>query len=111
VRGNNGAIEAIVERALKTFDGVAPKGEAFHVQALELASKEVVGLRPAILPQSSAIDDLRRFRHRFRKRYDVDLEIGLLHPVIQSAVGAWPRIRASLAEFGAFVDECAKAAG
>jgi len=106
-----GAIEAIVERALKTFDGVTPKGEAFHVQVLELASKEVAGLRPAILPQSSAIDELRRFRHRFRKRYDVDLEIGLLHPVIQSAVGAWPRIRASLAAFGAFVDECAKAAG
>lgn len=106
-----GAIEAIVERAIKTFDGMTPKGEAFHVQLLEAASKEVAGLRPAILPQSSAVDELRRFRHRLRKRYDVDLEMGLLHPVIQSAVGAWPQIRASLATFSAFVDECIKAAG
>jgi hypothetical protein len=106
-----GAIEAIAERALKTFEGVTPKGEASHVEVLERASKEVAGLRPAILPQSSAIDELRRFRHRFRKRYDVDLEIEQLHPVIQSAIDAWPQIRASLAAFGAFVDECAKAAG
>lgn len=105
------AIEAIAERALKTFDGVTSKGEDFHIKVLELASKEVVGLRPAILPQSSALDELRRFRHRFRKRYDVDLEIGLLHPIIQSATGAWPQIHASLAAFDAFVDECIKAAG
>lgn len=106
-----GAIEAIAERALKTFDGVTPKGDASHVEVLERASGEVAGLRPAILPRASALDELRRFRHHFRKRYDVDLEIERLHPVIQSAVGAWPQIRASLAEFGAFVDECAKAAG
>ncbi len=106
-----GAIEAIAERALKTFDGVTLKGEDFHIKVLELASKEVERLRPAILPQSSALDELRRFRHRFRKRYNEDLEVGLLHPIIQSAIGAWPQIRDSLAAFGAFVDECIEVAG
>lgn len=103
-------MEAIAERALRTFDGDVPRGEASHVELLERASNEVPRLRPAILPKSDAIDELRRFRHRFRKRYDEDLESGRLHPLIQSAIRAWPEIRASLVGFGAFVDECAKIA-
>ena len=104
------AIEAIVERSLKTLDGASPRGEDWHIQLLELASASVEGVRDAILPKDAAVDELRRFRHRFRKRYDAVVELTLLRPVIATAVEAWPRIRAHLAKFSAFVDACAAAA-
>jgi hypothetical protein len=60
--------------------------------------------------RDGAIDEPRRFRHRFRKRYDEGLEVDKLHPVIKSAVAAWPRIRANLATWEAWVIDCAKIA-
>lgn len=105
-----GAVEAILEQSLKTFDGKTPEGEGSHVQLLEQASTEVDGVRIVVLPRDGAIDELRRFRHLFRKRYDVSLESIEIHPVIKSAVAAWPRIRNNLATWEAWVLECAKVA-
>ena len=105
-----GAIEATIERSLKIFDGASPDGVDSHVQLLEQASRAVEGVRGVILPHDDAVDELRRFRHRFRKRYDVDIEPALLQPVIKAAVTSWPRIRAHLDGFAAFVEECAKVA-
>jgi hypothetical protein len=104
------AIEAILERSLKTFDGTVPGGNASHIQLLEQASTAVAGTRGVILPQDDAIDELRRFRHQFRKRYDVTLKVDQLHPVIKNAVTSWPRIRSHLASFAQFVDKCVEAA-
>lgn len=105
-----GAIEAIAERSLKVFDGYVPTGEANHVRLLQQASSAVEDIRGPILPSDGVIDDLRRFRHRFRKRYEDDLEPAHLSPLIKDAVEAWPRIRAHLVGFAAFVDECTRAA-
>lgn len=80
------AIEAMLERALKTFDGGLPVGDSSHIELLERASAEVPGVRPLILPNLTAVDELRRFRHRLRKRYDVDLEPARLQPIIQTAL-------------------------
>ena len=105
-----GAIEAIVERCLKTFDGAAPGGEDSHIRLLELGSVAVAGVRGVILPRDPVVDELRRFRHRFRKRYDDDLEVEHLHPLVKSSVAAWPTIRGHLSAFASFVDLCAKVA-
>jgi hypothetical protein len=102
------AIEAIIERSLKLFDGTPTQGQDWHMRLLELASKEVPDLRPAILPTNEAVDELRRFRHRIRKRYDVDVDPDRLFPVLQTAVAEWPNIRAHIVVFSAFVDECAR---
>jgi hypothetical protein len=104
------AIESIVERSLKVFDGAVPDGEGSHIQLLERAAAPLDGVRDVILPKNEVVDELRRFRHRFRKRYDVDLEPARLQPVIKSAVAEWPTIRAHLATFAAFVDECVEVA-
>ena len=105
-----GAIESFVERSLKTFDGRIEEGEGSHIQLLEQASKEAKGVRGVILPRNATVDELRRFRHRFRKRYDVDLDPTLIHPVVRKALAAWPEIRGHLESFAAFVDECIKVA-
>ena len=105
-----GAVEDFVVRALKIFDGQVPSGDDSHIRLLEQGSLEVPGKRGVILPKSDAIDELRRFRHRFRKRYDADLDVGLLHPVVKNAVAAWPTIRAHLVDFVSWVETCAKEA-
>jgi hypothetical protein len=104
------AIEAILERALKVFDGTAPEGNHSHVQLLQQAARPVEGVRDAILPQDDVVRDLRRFRHRLRKRYDDELDPTLLDPLIKAALNAWPKIRAHLEKFAAFTEECAKIA-
>jgi hypothetical protein len=105
-----GAIEAIAERSVKVFDSDAPTGAANHTRLLQQASSAVEGVRGPILPSDDVIDDLRRFRHRFRKRYEDDLEPALLLPLIKDALAAWPQIRAHLVGFAEFVDDCAKVA-
>ncbi len=105
-----GAIEAVVERSVKTFDGPFPDGDDSHIRLLEQGASAVDGVRPVILRRDSTIDDLRCFRHRFRKRYDVDLDVGRLHPVVKTAIGGWPHIRAQIVAFATFVDECARVA-
>jgi hypothetical protein len=104
------AIEAVAERSLKVFDGDIPAGEANHKQLLRQASSAVEGIRGPVLPSDVVIDKLRRFRHRFRKRYEDDLEPAHLSPLIKDTVAAWPRIQAHIAGFAAFVDECARVA-
>jgi hypothetical protein len=104
------AIEAIIERALLVFDGALPIGEDSHIQLLEQAAREVRDVRPVILPTNRAVDELRRFRHHMRKRYDVDLDPARLHRVVRVALEGWPGIREDLAAFVAFVDECIKEA-
>jgi hypothetical protein len=104
------AIEAITERALKVFDGYVATGEDSHLQLLERALSAREGIRGPILPPDDLFDELRRFRHRFRRRYDDELEPAYFHPLIQSAVKAWPSIRAHLVGFAEFVDDCAKVA-
>jgi ribonuclease HepT-like protein len=61
-------------------------------------------------PKDSAVDELRRFRHKLRHRYDVTIEVDQLHPVIKNAVASWPRLRAHLAAFAGFVDQCLEVA-
>jgi hypothetical protein len=106
-----GAIEAMVERGVRTFDGVSPSGDDWHIRLLERAAKEVPGVRVAILPTSDAVDELRRFRHRVRKRYDDELDASLLGEVISSTIEGWADIRTSLVTFVRFVDDCATQAG
>jgi hypothetical protein len=106
-----GAIEDFVERSLKTFDGHVPVGEDSHMRLLQAGAMEAPGLRGVILPRFDAIDELRRFRHRFRKRYDSTLDAGLVHPVLQSTLAAWPAIRGHLVEFVEFVEKCLETAG
>jgi ribonuclease HepT-like protein len=100
------AIESFVERSLKTFDGTVPGGADSHIRLLEEGAREVTGMRPAILHRGEPVDELRRFRHRFRKRYDDDLDPELLHDTARSVLAAWPTIRAELASFADFVDKC-----
>ena len=85
-----------------------PPTPACLYQLIEQGSAAVPGVRGVILPRDAAIDELRRFRHRFRKRYDVEIDVVLLHAVVKIALEAWPTIRAHIAAFSAFVDECAK---
>jgi hypothetical protein len=105
-----GAIEDIIERSIKVFDGIEPSGESSHIKMLELAAVEVPGKRPAILSTDPAVDSLRRFRHRFRKRYAVQLDPSLLYPVVVQAVQSWPHVKAQLAVFADFIDDCIRTA-
>lgn len=48
LQGLYAAIEAILQRSVKLFDGPLPQGEDWHIQLLNAAAQEVTG-RPVIL--------------------------------------------------------------
>lgn len=108
LQGLYAAIEAILQRSVKLFDGPLPQGEDWHIQLLNAAAQEVTG-RPVILPQHDTVDELRRFRHFAHKGYSRELDPALLHGVIQSVNTSWTEIRGHLERFHAFVNECVQA--
>jgi hypothetical protein len=104
------AVEAMIERSLRLFDGLIPGGANWHTRLLSEASVERAGLRPIILSENPAVDELRRFRHRFRHRYDVTLDPERLKPLIHDVLAGWDRIEGELQAFRSFVEQCVAAA-
>lgn len=69
------AVEKMLERIVRTLDGVVPAGEAWHRELLEQVSRPAPNIRPALLEPEVAgeLDRLRSFRHFFRNAYTVEL--------------------------------------
>jgi hypothetical protein len=99
------ALESLLERILAAVDGSTPTGKALHAELLRQASRPLEGIRPAILaPQRFAdIDELRKFRHFFRRAYALDLRHDKLRRSLEPFVHVHRDIDADLAQFADFV--------
>jgi len=71
LHGFYSGIERIFERLAETLDGSLPKGENWHQALLIQMSKEVEGIRPAVISQQTLkyLDEYRGFRHVVRNVY------------------------------------------
>jgi len=74
------AIEAILERTMRTVEGSLPEGPDFHKAVLDAAALTIEGVRPPLLTPATvaALHDLRAFRHFVRHAYAVELDAGRL---------------------------------
>lgn len=70
------ATEGAFERIVKYFDGGVPTGETWRRDLLGKVAMDVPGLRPAVISRDlqKQLDDYRRFRHLFRKVYELSLD-------------------------------------
>ena len=66
------SLEAAFERILEILSEEKPTGLNYHADLLRRISKEIPGIRPAIISGqlAEAVDEARRFRHVARKSYD-----------------------------------------
>lgn len=75
LHGFYSGIERIFERLVETLDGNLPKGENWHQALLVQMSKEVTGIRPAVISLQTLkrLDEYRGFRHVVRNVYNFHL--------------------------------------
>jgi hypothetical protein len=69
-------------------------------------SRDLVGIRPAVISQTSAegIDEFRRFRHLVRNAYAIDLVPEKMAGLMAALPAVWPGLRAELMAFADFLD-------
>ncbi len=78
-------VERIFQAFAKAIDGNLPAGYAWHKQLLDQMTKEVPGVRPAIIsePTRAALDGYRTFRHIARNIYTFNLDVKKMAGLIE----------------------------
>ena len=106
LHGFYSGIERIFERLAETLDGSLPKGENWHQALLIQMSKEVTGIRPAVISQQSLkrLDEYRGFRHGVRNVYTFHFDEAKLEKLVFGASDAFAQVRAEILAFADFLD-------
>ena len=70
-----GAFEQLFEEVARFFENQIDEVR-YHADMIRRMQLEIEGIRPALLSTETAsdLDELRRFRHRFRHAYTADLD-------------------------------------
>jgi hypothetical protein len=87
-----GAFEQVFEEVARCFENRVDAA-GYHAGLIRRMQLDIPGVRPALLAESTAadLDELRRFRHRFRHAYSADLDP---HRVVRLAAMTAPLRRA-----------------
>ena len=104
-------IEKFFVRLAPQLNGGLPSGPGWHRQLLAIMTRELPGVRPAVLSQQVAkeLDPYLAFRHRFRNLYAFDLEWSKLRGLIAKLPSVWNATKRDLETFIAFVETLSKA--
>lgn len=99
------ALEDLLERSVRIFEGEVPIGAQSHVELLVQATTEVRELRPAILPRQleTPLRELLKFRHFFRHAYVVELDAAKLETNARVLLGVRAQVSAALSTWDDFL--------
>ncbi len=100
-------IERILTRIAETIDGKLPQGEGWHLLLLEQMTKEIPGVRPAVISTQAGVklDEYRRFRHVVRNVYTHNFDPVKLGKLVNSAPELFTQTKAELLAFAAFLEQ------
>lgn len=103
--------ERLFELIARQVDGISPEGETWHRDLLDQMAKDVAERRPAVIGQDTAqhLDEFRRFRHLVRNVYTLNLDPLRMAGLVLALPELWPRGRAEMLAFAAFLDALAAA--
>ena len=106
LHGFYSGMERIFERLAETLDGSLPKGENWHQVLLVQMSKEVAGIRPAVISQQTLkrLDEYRGFRHVVRNVYTFHFDEAKLEKLVLGAGDTFAQVRAEILAFAGFLD-------
>ncbi len=98
-------LENALERIARVIDQHVPAGPRSRTELLEQMQGELPGFRPPVLPSELFIDldELRKFRHFFRRAYHVELDAAHVGAHLYRLLRIGPRVRGALARFDEFL--------
>ena len=90
-----GAFEQLFEEIARFFENRIDQAR-YHSDLIRRMQLEIRGIRPALLCEATAsdLDELRRFRHRFRHAYATELDPAKVAELVAKV----PRIRSGFGE-------------
>lgn len=105
LHGLYSSLERVFELIAVEIDGGTLGGDAWQAELLRQMTVEVPDVRPAVLQPdtASALDDLRRFRHRIRNIYATNLDPERVKPLVTGLPALWQRLRENLGAFVGFL--------
>lgn len=106
LHGFYSGIERIFERLAETLDGKLPQGENWHQALLVQMSREVTGIRPAVISLQTLkrLDEYRGFRHVVRNVYTFHFDEAKLEKLVLGAGEAFTRVQMEILAIADFLD-------
>lgn len=100
-------LERIFESVAETIDDHSPGGESWHKDLLDRMSKEIQGVRPALLSDNSKklLDEFMRFRHRVRNIYSFTLIPERVKGLVERLPNAYEQVQQDLSAFAQFLEQ------
>ncbi|MDO8545164.1 MAG: hypothetical protein Q7S40_32390 [Opitutaceae bacterium] len=98
-------LERIFERIANRIDGGVPQGEDWHRKLLLQMTREVTGVRPAVISDASrkGLEDYRGFRHVARNIYTFNLDPAKVERLALGARGCFIQVQAEVLAFADFM--------
>ncbi len=99
--------ERLAERVVVALDGGLPTGENWHQQLLQQAAETGGQERPPLWEQSLLLelDAYRRFRHRVRHLYNLDLDSEQVLALAQPIPALFNQVQQAVEQFGEWLVE------
>lgn len=94
-------LEHIFEAIARRLDRTFLSGERWHRNLLKQMSREIPGIRPAVLSSESAnkLGEFLAFRHRVRNLYTFNFEPKRLHELLRHLPDTWDSVKADMRVF------------
>ena len=105
LHGLYSAAERLFELIVRNVDRSVLEGTAWHRDLLEQISKDVPGVRPAVISKDTAkdLDQFRRFRHLVRNVYTFNLKPEKMSALMKDLPEVWSKLSAELLAFSRFL--------
>ena len=105
------AFEDIFQRVAEVFGNQLSDQAGWHAELLRRMTLDIEGLRPRLLSEQAydSLDELRRFRHLFRRAYRLRLDAERLALTRRKAQALEQIYRADVERFLAFLDSLVRA--
>jgi len=95
------SLERIFEKIAEIVDGEIPKGENWHQALLVQMTKEIPGIRPAVISNSTyqKLDGYRGFRHVVRNIYTFQFDPVKIEKLVDELPDTFDQIKTELLAF------------
>ncbi len=98
-------LEKIFDLIADYIDNFEPPDKAWHKELLKQMTRELQGVRPAVLTKELAavLEDYLEFRHFFRHSYSYDVDWDELKPKAENLKPVFGKFEAALQQFFVFL--------
>ena len=103
-------LERVFQSVADTIDDNLPSGENWHKDLLLQMTKEIVGIRPALLSEETAtvLEEYLKFRHRVRNIYSFNLIPERVEGLVERLPRIHEQVRLNLEDFTEFLENLSR---